>query len=274
MITLVEGAIGSGKTYFVVNELVSRFFSWDADNLCFRRIDDSFEIYTNIDGFFLGKDLKLFIEKYGGIESFFTVDVQREITNQKKHVYVIDEAQMMFPRKFYNVRVFNFFQYSRHLGVDIYIITQDVYSLARELQTLSEFHIRVVRRSHSFFGEFRYHYIVGNEVLKRRTLKPDIRVFSQYRSSMVNDSHKVFKFSSRYFVYIFLLLLAVFGGGFGFLYVFTGGSYFRKNSLPPAKFVPDSGRVLTRSVRLVGVSNGVGYFVDFDGKLVKKVKIK
>ena len=64
------------------------------------------------------------------------------------------------------------------------MITQDVYSLSREIQTLNEYHIKVARRSYSFFGEFRYMYMVGNEILKRKTLKPDKRVFSQYRSSI------------------------------------------------------------------------------------------
>lgn len=177
MITLVEGTIGSGKTYFVVSELIRRFFVWDNVEVTFKKFDDDFEIYTNIDGFRHGLDLKNAIDNVGGIESFFSIEFQRQLTNLKKHIYVIDEAQIYFPRKYYNVKVFNFFQYSRHMGIDVYLITQDIYSLARELQTLNEYHIKVVRRSFSFLGEFRYNYMSGYDVLKRKTLKSDKRVF-------------------------------------------------------------------------------------------------
>lgn len=278
MITLVEGVIGSGKTYFVVSELMRKYFLWDDVAVCYVPNDLVVEIYTNIDGFHFGKDLNKVIENCGGIESFFTIPIQAELTNHTKHVYVVDEAQMMFPRKFYNAKVFSFFQYSRHMGIDIYLITQDIYSLVRELQTLNEYHIRVIRRSFSFLGEFRYHYMSGNEILKKKVIKPDSKIFAQYRSSLGgSDSHKTKKFAHRYVLYFVLLIGLIMGGGYGFLYMLSGGNYFKRGKQVVQIVVPKEKVVLAPvviPVRLVGKSGRFLYFVDDQGKLARKQRVE
>ena len=82
------------------------------------------------------------------------------------------------------------------------MITQDISSLARELQCLPEYHIVAVRRSYSFLKEFRYHYMVGNDIFRRKTYRTDLRVFSAFRSSTVDSSHQVESYSKKYFIYI------------------------------------------------------------------------
>ena len=196
MITLVEGVIGSGKTYFVVFELLRKYFRWDENEVRYIPLSDDVEIYTNIDGFVHGKSLTMVLSSVGGVENFFTVPVQEKLTNSKRHVYVIDEAQMYFGRKFYNKPVFDFFQWSRHFGIDMYLITQDVYSLVRELQNLNEHHIKVVRRSYSMLGEFRYNFMSGYDVIKRKTLRADPKVFKQFRSTLT-EGEGVYKYESR-----------------------------------------------------------------------------
>lgn len=276
MITLVEGAIGSGKTYYVVSEILRKHFTWSDVDVLYKQTDENVLIYTNIDNFLYGEDLVLLIEKYGGIEKLFTKDVQRELASLKKIVYVIDECQEYFDRKFYNKPVFNLFQSSRRIGIDVYLITQDVYSVAREIHTLAEHHVKVVRRSYSFFGEFRYHFMSGNEVFKRKVLKPDKKIFAQYRSSLSgSDSHKPKKFAFKFFVYVGLLLLAIPFGGYGFVWLLAGDAYFKRVDtrptsdldravsplLPAQSFVP---------VRLVAKVGNLGYFVDSEGSLVRK----
>jgi len=280
MITLVEGTIGSGKTYFVVYELINKYFKWDDEKVKFVRRDDlqSFEIFTNIDGFHACCDLKQAIENFGGLESFFNIEFQKKITNEKRHIYVIDEAQIFFPRKFYNTSVFNFFQYSRHMGIDVYLITQDVQSLSRELQTLNEYHIKVSKRSFSFMGEFRYMYMSGYDVLKRKVLKADKRVFSQYRSSLSGvDSHSVNRFANKFYFYIIGLVFLIIAGGFGFVYMLSGGRYFEKgknNTVASVDKISSSKSVITRSVRVVGAGDGYVYLVDDKGKYQGKKKLK
>lgn len=215
MITLVEGNIGSGKSYFVVREVLSRYYKFSEEELRWLpRTDIEFTIYSNVDGFLVANDLNEAIRAAGGLSKFFTVEYQEVFSRLNKHIYVMDEVQKpeFFHRKFYDPKVFYFFQYHRHLGIDIYLITQDVYSLARELQCLPEYRIKSVRRSYSYAKEFRYHYMVGNDIFRRKTFKVDLRVFSAFRSSTVDNSHKVELFSKKYFIYIGFFVLLAFAG--------------------------------------------------------------
>lgn len=215
MITLVEGSVGSGKTYFAVREVLERYYNFSESDLRWHpRTDIEFSLYSNVDGFLVAKDLKEAIAKAGGVSKFFTVEYQQVFSRLNKHIYVIDEVQQpdFFHRKFYEPKVFYFFQYHRHFGIDIYLITQDVYSLARELQCLPEYHVQAVRRSYSFLKEFRYHYMVGNDIFRRKTYRTDLRVFSAFRSSTVDNSHEVESFSKKYFIYIGVFVFIVFAG--------------------------------------------------------------
>jgi hypothetical protein len=213
MITLVEGCIGSGKSYYVVREILYTYFKFSEEKLKWiPREDMEVAIYSNVDGFYLAKDLDMAIKEAGGLIKFFNDDYQEKFTRLCRHVYIIDEVQKKFDRKFYDKPVFNFFQYHRHYGVDIYLITQDVYSVAREIGSLPEFRISAVRRSYSYSKEFRYNFMVGNDIFRRRTYRTDLRVFSAFRSSTVDCSHNVKSFSRRYFIYIGVFVFLVFGG--------------------------------------------------------------
>jgi zona occludens toxin (predicted ATPase) len=108
-------------------------------------------------------------------------------------VYIIDEAQSgnYFHRKFYDVNVFLFFQMHRHLGCDIYLITQDARCLARELQQLAEYVIKAVRRSNSIGKSFTYKFYSGDECFKTKRIKQDQKVFGMYRSMIIGEGEKI-----------------------------------------------------------------------------------
>ncbi|HHT9114460.1 MAG TPA: zonular occludens toxin domain-containing protein [Candidatus Wunengus sp. YC65] len=226
MITLVEGCIGSGKSYYVVREILYTYFRFSEEKLMWIPRDDmEVAIYSNVDGFWLAKDLDIAIKEAGGLTKFFNDEYQEKFTRLCRHVYIIDEVQKKFDRKFYDKPVFNFFQYHRHYGVDIYLITQDVYSVAKEIGTLPEFRISAVRRSYSYSKEFRYNFMVGKDIFRRRTYRTDLRVFSAFRSSTVDCSHNVKSFSGKYFIYIgFFIFLAIVGFVFMLKYRFGSPS--------------------------------------------------
>ncbi|MBT9164894.1 MAG: hypothetical protein DDT23_00905 [candidate division WS2 bacterium] len=145
---------------------------------------------TNIAGLKLPvKSLDHEIERAGSIENYFSVPYHtyHAGSGNKRVVMIIDEAQKIFHRKFYNKDVFYFFQYSRHLGFNIYLITQDVSSLSRELQNLAEYEVRAVRRSLQA-GFFRYLYCIDDQKIGTRNLKRDSKVFAMYRSFEPNRS--------------------------------------------------------------------------------------
>ncbi|WP_096892983.1 zonular occludens toxin domain-containing protein [Candidatus Scalindua japonica] len=80
-----------------------------------------------------------------------------------------------------------FFQMHRHLGCDIYLITQDVRCLARELQQLAEYVIKAVRGSNSIGKSFTYKFYSGDECFKTKRIKQDQKVFGMYRSMIIGE---------------------------------------------------------------------------------------
>ncbi len=214
MIALIEGMPRAGKTYYAVSDVLKKFFVFNEETLSWQLKEDNVVVYSNVDKFVVSKNLNEAIEKAGGLGVFFTVGFQEKFTREKRHVYIIDEAQGpdFFHRKYYDQHVFKFFQYHGHFAIDIYLITQDVYSLVKEMQHLSEYHIKAVRRSYSYGKEFRYNFMVGNEIFRRRVLRKDLRVFSAYRSTVDVEGQKGSSFSHRYYIYVgMFIFVAVVG---------------------------------------------------------------
>jgi len=207
---IIEGVIGSGKTYYAVRHVAKSYFTFNPDLQIWQPKDPQLVIYSNIDRFALAQPLMPLIDAVGGVASFFNVDYQKTFVQDKKVVYVIDEAQspQFFHRKFYNPQVFFFFQYHRHLGVDIYLITQDIWSLAKEFRELAEYHIKARRRVQSMLGEFTYFFMCGDEKWKTQTFKPEKQYFQLYQSMQSKEVEKLGSASRRY-AFIFALLIAV-----------------------------------------------------------------
>ena len=237
-IRIIEGKIGSGKSYFAVNHIVKNYYTWHTEALSWVSKDfdgRTVEIYSNLEGFTLGHDLTEAIKEAGGLARFFNVDYQKQFVGRRKIIYVIDEAQgpQFFHRKFYNPDVFFFFQYHRHLGIDIYLLTQDIWSLTRELRELPEFVVRVVPRVKSLMGEFKYQFMLGDEVYKTVSLRPSKNIFALYKSQVQNEVEKVGS-ATRRFAYIFVLLVvsAFLLFYYGFLNIFGTPKKVVASSVP------------------------------------------
>jgi len=194
MLRTVEGVPGSGKTYYAVHYLLKHFFEYDEFYDEYLEKDGkSVLVISNIENLRIPHlELDILIERFG-LEKFFTVENFERIQKQyrvKNIVLVIDEAQKYFPRKFFSKDVFYFFQYHRHLGVDVFLLTQSRTTLAKELVVLSEYIVRAVPRS-SQPAFFVYHYFdVDGNKLFTRTLKKDSKVFRAYQSQRVEEVEK------------------------------------------------------------------------------------
>ena len=190
-IRLIQGKIGSGKTYYAVNHVLKSYYTWsdELDSWVPKEKDVDVRVYTNIKNMKLGEDLDKFISDAGGLSPFFDNKYQETFCMNSNVIYIIDEAQSgnYFHRKFYDVNVFLFFQMHRHLGCDIYLITQDVRCLARELQQLAEYVIKAVRRSNSIGKSFTYKFYSGDECFKTKRIKQDQKVFGMYRSMIIGE---------------------------------------------------------------------------------------
>lgn len=194
MIHIIEGVPGSGKTYYAVNYLISNFYKFDDFyNEFVENENKNVLVITNIDNF-RPKHLNLdvLVERFT-LEKFFTVENFEKIQKQykvKNIVVIIDEAQRYFDRKFYNKDVFYFFQYHRHLGVDIFLITQSKNTISKEIVVLAEYIVRAVPRS-TQLGAFRYKfYDVNGNFLFSKSLKKSKNVFNAYKSMDVDEVSK------------------------------------------------------------------------------------
>lgn len=194
MISIVSGVGGSGKSYYMVNYL-SKFYDYDdfykeftlkENVLVISNIDDLRVPHLKLDSpFLIGKPDDGIEGKYT-VKEFFTVqNFQKlmEVKRVKNIILLVDEAQKIFPREFKDPDVFYFFQYHRHLGVDIILGCQDHLDLARSILALPECIYQAVPRSKAIAGAFRYHVTDRrSKHMRTQTLRKKQSVFSAYKS--------------------------------------------------------------------------------------------
>lgn len=238
-IRIITGVPGSGKTYYAVHHLLNNYFKWDAQLDWWVPTSAEIRVVTNIDSFKIGVQLDSLMEKAGGPAKFFTVPYLKQVFGECQVLFVLDECQRYFDRKFYDKSVFYYFQYHRHMGHDVYLITQDVETLAKELRNLCEYQIVAARRSLSFFGEFRYRFVQssyqGAEAFMSKVLKRDARVFAVYTSMMGKEKEKIASAPRRYAVWFAVCLLLIGVSVYKFYHSFLGGPAKAKPAVVEAK---------------------------------------
>lgn len=212
-IKLITGKPGAGKTYFAVHHLKTNFFQYDKSKKKYVPNKDC-TIITNIRDLKLDHlDLQECMEKSRmNVNQFFSKANQEKISQKyPKIIYLIDECQGYFDRKFYDKEVFFYFQTHRHLGHDIYLITQDQKLIPQQIFALIEYEIYAQARSVSVFGELKYIVKVGNEPIDRKLLKKDKSVFRLYKSQSEKETESLRNPFMKYVgVMIILLGIAVY----------------------------------------------------------------
>ena len=191
-IFICEGKPGSGKSYFAVKYIADYCTIYD-EFYEKHILKDGYLIVTNI------KDLKIehknfdfWWKKLG--KKVLTVSFWEEIIKKggyKKVILIIDEAQ----KYLYGLKdkeVFFLFQYHRHLGMDIFLLTQTVKALPKEIVELTEFIYKALPQSRSTPFFFTYHLIdpTTKEKLGTKRIKKDNRVFRLYTSQELGDLNK------------------------------------------------------------------------------------
>lgn len=219
---IITGVPGAGKSYFSVKHI--------AENYC---IEDNgiyipkenITIITNVE------DLKInhinldqiLSEQSVSLNKFFTVEHQKEnvLNEYPKIVYLIDEAQRYFNGYMRDNAVFYFFEYHRHLGLDIYLMTQSIYSLNKRITVLAEYEIRAVPRTLSLVGEFKYKYITGHEIIKHQVIKRDKKIFNLYKSMDAKETDKI---KNPFLKYAVIILIVFIASVYGFFHTFGSSS--------------------------------------------------
>lgn len=217
----ITGKPGSGKTYYVMNHLLRKYFSYD--NLLkewFPKGD--FAVITNIENIKLNcNDFSEMIKVAGGIEKFFTVEYQKILLKRfVKIIYIIDEAGEFLGRGLKDEKCIFFFQYHRHLGLDFYLISPTVTNVNREIIGLSEYVVHARSRSSRVLSNFVYDKLFEGEKAGSVSLPVRKEVFRLYRSMEKEEGEHIGSFSRRYVVFAFaacLLAIVFFFGSIRYL---------------------------------------------------------
>jgi len=231
-IRIITGVPGSGKSFYAVKHLRDNYFEYDKkqDHWTAKK---GVTVITNIDELKL-KHLNLdeiLSDNNLTIKGFFNVDYQEKIKKKyPKVVYFLDECQKYFPRKFYDEKVFYYFQYHRHMGHDVYLMTQSIRLLPREIEELAEFEIRAVRRGLSVFGELKYKVMANGEIIDHKVLKKNKGIFNLYRSM---DQKEVEKIKNPLIKYMVVTLIIALIGIWAFKKTFFGGALDEKKITEP-----------------------------------------
>ncbi len=283
-IRLIQGKIGSGKTYYAVNHVLKSYYTWsdELDKWVPKARDVDVRVYTNIKNMKLGDDLDKFIADAGGLSTFFNNKYQETFCMNSNVIYIIDEAQSgnYFHRKFYDVNVFLFFQMHRHLGCDIYLITQDTRCLAKELRELAEYEIKAVRRSNSIGKSFTYKFYSGDECFKTKRIKQDQKVFGMYCSMIIGEGEKIKSIPFKHIlIFVGLVVCAGLIFRFGFMNIFHNMN--KHNIRTPATVIDDVQEPQLEPEELEVEDNNMykiigiidGHYVVKTKKGLKKVKI-
>lgn len=199
MITLITGIPGSGKSYMAVEHV--------------SKLKDQSKILHNIEGFSLGIPL----DKYSIDNKINKLDVFRKSYHEKSDsfhgwVFIIDEAAELFPRQLRDTDIISFFDYHRHYGIDVFLITQDIKKVSPDITCLAETHYRAASgAANPVPGYLLYQQIVGGESVSRKWLRKKKSIFSLYKSTN-NHSSKTINIGKIYLaVSLVVLFLAIIG---------------------------------------------------------------
>lgn len=171
MITLLTGIPGSGKSYMAVDHV--------------SKMKDQSKVLHNIEGFKLGISL----DQFSLDHNIKKLDVFRKSWHEKNDLLhgwtiIIDEAAELFPKSMRDTDVVSFFDYHRHYGIDIFLITQDIKKVTPDITCLAESHYRAASgASNPIPGILIYQQIVGGESVARKYLRKRKEVFALYKST-------------------------------------------------------------------------------------------
>jgi len=112
-------------------------------------------------------------------------------TGKNHVVLLIDECHLIFPAGYKNDNIYAFFAYSRHLGLDIILLTQGIQSTSRMFNPLLEFVVKVTPRSRQVLNNFSFSYVslTGHYLYSKSVAKRQI-VFKAYKSFRVDEKSK------------------------------------------------------------------------------------
>lgn len=212
MIQLIEAPPRSGKSYFAVNYLC-KFIEYD-DLYNEYVLDNKVLIISNIEGLKIRHWKLEECLKKKSIEEFFSIDNFENIMEKtgKNHVILaIDECHEIFPAGYVNNKVYEFFAYHGHIGLDVILMCQSLERTSRMFNPLLEFVVKVTPRSRAIMNNFSYRYVdVRGRYLYSKSLRKRPLVFNAYKSFR-KDEHNKPKNAVKHWIVISVVFLGIAG---------------------------------------------------------------
>lgn len=174
MIEILTGVPGSGKSYFAVYHIL-------------KLLDEGHTVVHNIHGL---SDPRALLVDFGQMP--LSADVLFPYFDQLRssrnldpqaiiHVY-IDEAQRYYPYEYKDPKGVYFFDFHRHHGLNITLISQDIKKLSPKITTLAEYEVRAVKPMFQFTPGFSYNLLSSGEAFGKKRLPKKPEVFASYTS--------------------------------------------------------------------------------------------
>jgi hypothetical protein len=196
----ITGVPGSGKTYYAIREIILRYYRWNDElfewEINAEKTKKPVLIYTNIDSLKLPHvNIEQYCEREGiTIYDFFTVDYwdQNIPYTDYQIVILLDEAQKFYPSSYRlpgspppGQNTLFWFQYHRHFGPDVYVITQTYDAVCKHVVQLAEYEIHAKSKVLTLRNKFVYVYRNGlgpDGVVGGKTLTYNSKVGMLYQS--------------------------------------------------------------------------------------------
>ncbi|MCP4352903.1 MAG: hypothetical protein GY795_46225 [Desulfobacterales bacterium] len=256
MITLVTGKPGSGKSFLSV-WLMSRYYNCDKDGWYLKGIHSGKLIITNIKGFSLPDSLSLdeLIEASGGREKFFEYNNMKLLTealkkkyNKKRIIIAVDECQRFFPNSFRNVEGIYYFDYHRHIGHSIYLITQHKNKIAMGIRVLADREFSA-KNPNMFLtkNKFRYDILESGTVFQSKTIGIDPEIFNLYKSTEFDDDdYNEERYTPRIYYWFIGIIIFVAILGIKILYNMNSGDFLFAKTGTEKQQVSDRNAVMKK----------------------------
>lgn len=185
-IRLISGIPGSGKTYYIVyhllyGDLLNKYFVFH--NIPELKIENKYIKY------FGDEDLENYIDP----EILFTYKYQKELNEQIRDKYqrnilwIIDECDKHGFGKT-TLLIKEWLSMHRHLGQDIYLLSQSKWNIARDYMNLVEVEIQGKRGY--LFNAFVYSWFSNGERISLTRLPKKKNVYNAYRSFYIKEITK------------------------------------------------------------------------------------
>lgn len=201
MIMAVTGQPGSGKSYYAVRYL-TQFFDRDGDLYVPK---SNYTIVSNVEGLKLPHDV--FTPELLSVKIWEKLYTER----RRKTILVIDECQHWLKRPTPEQQYF--FEWHRHLGVEIVLMCHSLIVLSKTIQVLIEKEVRSAPQLLHIFGRFRYSHWSGDSRISIFMMKIRKDIFALYKSFEQLNTHNKTVSPLYIFMLVFVFLICIFWFG-------------------------------------------------------------